>query len=415
MVVITTDAFTSVVADISNKNDWIVILDEAFEPFTLTSLDWKTEVQRKLLTDLFKEDKNGNLLPVDSAKVNAIARGKYRGEWVYDSAKPKVLCAAVMNEAMHCSWAGLSDKQGTFASYVKPSALQGFKSAYFMAALFKHTILYHLWTNARNIEHATFEECPVFAASGMINVHKEQGQYVNVGHMMHPLDTASRKNLHRDMSTGEEWAKVGDRLLDECFRKVHAKFSSEDFLWTANKDHSLFSSHAGAVEVPVVCRGLNGYKDHVNAVALAVTNPDPQQAKWLKDNTTLTEAEVYHACRIHSVYQFFGRTAVRVRGDTRIKTFITAGRQDAEFIHKLFEGSTFIGQVCQIPSMRKKVEVLNAKKPKAMKLKDDSEYQYRDKRVRSLAARTKRDPSLLPELEAAKAWRAERKAELKAA
>ena len=84
---------------------------------------------------------------------------------------------------------------------------------------------------------------------------------------------------------------------------------------------------------------------------------------WLKERTQLSKETLYRAFRIHNVYQACGRTAIRNWGNTDQVTFLVVGKEDAQFLHELFKGSTWLGQVGDIKNLRELRKTHNAKTP----------------------------------------------------
>lgn len=59
------------------------------------------------------------------------------------------------------------------------------------------------------------------------------------------------------------------------------------------------------------------------------------------------------AYRIHTTYQAVGRSSIRkAMSSNGKKVLITAGYLDAWMLHQLFEGSQWLGQVGDMPSLR---------------------------------------------------------------
>jgi len=117
--------------------------------------------------------------------------------------------------------------------------------------------------------------------------------------------------------------------------------------------------------IPCVSQGLNEFQDHKAIAALAVTNPEPHMLKWLKERTHLPEETLYRAFRIHNVYQACGRTAIRNWNNTDQVTFLVVGKEDALFLHQLFRGSTWLGQVGDIGNLKELRKTHNSKTPLA--------------------------------------------------
>ena len=58
------------------------------------------------------------------------------------------------------------------------------------------------------------------------------------------------------------------------------------------------------------------------------------------------------ALRLHTTYQAVGRSSIRSRpGNHDMKVFLVAGYEDAKFLHELFPGSKWLGQVGKLPPL----------------------------------------------------------------
>jgi hypothetical protein len=107
-----------------------------------------------------------------------------------------------------------------------------------------------------------------------------------------------------------------------------------------------------AERIPASSHGLNEFEDYDNVAALAITNPNPQETRWIMDMTGLGIDETLTAFRIHTTYQAVGRSSIRKGDPTNDrKTFLTAGSNDAWLLHQIFEGSTWLGQVGDMKSL----------------------------------------------------------------
>ena len=72
----------------------------------------------------------------------------------------------------------------------------------------------------------------------------------------------------------------------------------------------------------------------------------------MRDRTGMSTKDVTQAYRIHSLYQALGRCSIR-RAEvcTDPKVVLVAGAEDARFLHDLFPGSHWMGQVGALPSL----------------------------------------------------------------
>lgn len=375
VVFLTTTTFLRILPSIDDLALWNLILDEAFAPVTFINyhLGPRPEEGLGYFRELFFVDQEDNyrVSPVGGrgGLVEEIASGqldhcgqRYLGQ--------RQLAQAVSNSAIRCElvvtqvspWA-TTQVQGCaadpmaamagsrallFACYVTPEYFGRFREVIILSALFEHTVLYHLWTRCFGV---SFIAHPWFGDGRLRDVHTEQGPTISVGHLLHPTDRASKHNLFANRHTGKPGENSqGERVLDYLVRLGAEFFQGSRFLLQTNNRTGYGAGASmlpgGAVAVPVVSHGLNEYMDADNIVALAVTNPNPQETEWVQSRTGLTKDEVLQAYRIHTVYQAVGRTSIRSarRARTR-KIFLVAGYDDARLLHQLFRGSTWLGQV----------------------------------------------------------------------
>lgn len=387
VVIVTTKTFLTILADIENKEAWRVILDEAFSPIEFLQFYLGSRPQEgwSYFQEVFTIDPNQNqrIIPVEDCewKVQEIATGNLkRSGQRYKGLQP--LATAVANPAL-CNELVMTKKtkamvddlfgaslQGSplvetgeesesvllIASYVTPEHFRDFKEVLFMAALFDKTMLYYLWSRVFGIR---FKQHPAFPEERLRNIHKDQGKYVAIGHLLHPDDSSSKINLSRNAFTGvPDEKEPGQRVIDHLVNTAAEFFKGGSFLLQVNSgygyDSGSTSLPVNAVKIPTLSHGLNDYQDCNFVAALAVTNPVPQQAFWIKERTGLTLAETLMAYRIHTTYQAVGRTSIRKREQTtERKVFLTVGHQDAKMLHQLFPGSQWLGQVGDMKSLVK--------------------------------------------------------------
>ena len=236
-----------------------------------------------------------------------------------------------------------------------PICFSGFSEVIFLTALFEETLLYNLWTHISDVKfntHRYFEE------SIKRDVHTDRGHLISIGHVLDEEDYASHTNLERNIKTGRCAESVtGERVIDKAIEIVSNYFKGIGFLLQVNG----WTGYHGTLKdtLPSNCtllsgapHGQNRYQ-HINAIAaLSVTNPQRYQKNWIQERTGLSDDEIYQAYRIHNVYQSVGRTSVRDFDSDEPIIFLTAGYEDAQLLHKLFKGSTFIGQIGSIPKMK---------------------------------------------------------------
>lgn len=384
VVIITTTTFLRVMSKIKSPEDWRVIIDEGFSPVEFIKVHLGKQADEGL--DHFLKNfaidpvRQHRVIPAfgQSHWVEELASGvlKRSGE---NNATTQPLAAAVSNPAMVCemvmspkahailarTYVGPSDEDGVLsrvvpesvllvACYLTPETLKRFGEVVFMSALFEQTLLYQMWTTLFDV---TFIEHPAFPATSMRDIHIDQGMHVSIGHLLHQDDLSSKYNLERNITTGAACeADPGSRVIDHLVRLSSQHFGDSKFLLQTNLGYGYMkgaaSMPANAVKLPTSSHGLNEFQEFDNVAALAVTNPIPQEARWIMDKTGLNKADTNMAFRIHTTYQAIGRSSIRKGTPTSDrKTFLTVGQTDALMLHEIFAGSTWLGQVGDMPSL----------------------------------------------------------------
>lgn len=380
--VLTTQTFLDILSGIARPALWSVVLDEAFSPATFDTFGLGSDVHEgwSYFSEVFAidPDQGHRILPRDGkrALVDDLAGGrlsrvggKYEGLQKVAKAvsNPASRCELVVTprvaallagEALPAKRTGSSEASKSvleYASYIAPEFFNGFREVLFLSALFEQTVLYHLWTKALGV---TFEPHPEFPAEMLRDTHAEQGRFLAVGHLLHKEDSSSKETLGRNLFTGLPGETVqGQRVLDHLVRTASAHFKDSRFLLQTNVGMGYEDGKAlvpsNAVVIPAYAHGLNKFQEVDNVAALAITNPNPQQLAWVKARTGMTSPQVTQSFRIHTAYQALGRCSIRKAEPTSApKTVLTAGKEDAKFLHALFPGSLWLGQVGDLPCVR---------------------------------------------------------------
>lgn len=388
VVMLTTATFLNIVHRIQSKSLWRVILDEAFQPVTFYQYHLGRDLESgwQYLEEVFAihPDKDYLITPAPGCgdKVAEIASGNF--ERSGDQAQGhQGLAALVANPAQRCEVVqtkkarmllnahyGLSpavvtdnlndEDEGSgsillVACYFTPDEFLGFKEMIFMAALFDRTLLYYLWQKQFGIR---FRPHGFFEHTSLRDTHREQGRHIAIGHLLHPDDSTSKMNLSRNASTGEvNESETGQRVIDAIVRTAGDRFKDQPFLLQVNDGYGYEQNAcpllpSNAIKIPTLSHGLNDYKDIHHVAALAVTNPNPQEAAWMMNKTGLSHKETLMAYRIHTTYQAVGRTSIRCRSNGQEqKVFLVVGYDDAKFLHDIFPRSQWLGQVGKLPSL----------------------------------------------------------------
>lgn len=356
--IITTKTFISILARVQNKGNWKVILDEAFSP--LEFLTWELgrdnpDSSRELFYSAFQviEVENNKLAPqVGKTPLihSIVARDWATTGQQYQPFHKYAEC--VTNLALQNEFVGEDKGKMVIASYVTPEYFAEFQEVVLLSALFKQSILYYLWSSL-NIE---FKEHKFFNKNSVDDIHRIQGKHISIGYILQEKDKASRHNLQKNSTTFKPSENtIGDRVVDKAISTSAEFFKGKDALITVNEWVKPIELPVNLKKIPVMSHGINEYKDYLNIAVLAVTNPEAYQINWLErrlKHLGLTKDDLYRAYRIHTIYQAVGRTAIRTKDDTQPKTIIVISAEDAKFLHELFVGSTYLGQIGDIPILK---------------------------------------------------------------
>ncbi len=405
-IILTTATFLNILPQIERKQNWSVIMDESFSPisfvtYELGSRDQDKEKSKEYFSNLFKIDNHDNdsvlIAKGQSTLVKAIANNdlKEAGS-MYSGMQP--LARAVVNGALNVELTGKRTDRYTFATWVSPDHFNAFYECVFLSALFEQTILYHLWSAEYK---ATFRTHKFFDSAINTDIHTTQGPLVSVGHVLHPDDHASKYNLQRNYKTGQREAKQGRRVIDKCVEIIQTYFTGKAALLQINKWTGYGNStqvNNDITVIPCMPQGLNDYQDHTAIAALAVTNPEPHILTWLKNRTKLPDHVLYQAFRIHNVYQACGRTAIRDWNNQKQVVFLVASQEDAKFLHDLFSGSKWLGQVGDIPSLKPLSKANTSMGNKKLTLQSNLEYRVLRKEYNALTAKKSRAKKVGTEL-----------------
>lgn len=375
---ITTQTFLDIVSRAAHPERWTVILDEAFQPATFETFALGADALRGWhhFCELFAVDPNQGhrILPREGklgmvsevgagAFGNAGARFKGLEATARAVANPAIRCELVMTDGAQAIVSGEAPKKRKgnsdtsttlqFASYVDPLAFAGFREVLFLSALFEETILYHLWSKALGV---TFEEHPEFPSHLLRRTHEEQGRMLAVGYLLNRSDRPSLENLQRNAFTGQQGGAPGARVIDHLIRTAAEHFGEEDFLLQSNSRFGYVEGSSRnprrAKCIPTISHGLNLYQGTDNIAALALTNPNPQQMEWIRARTGMSRRSIAQAFRIATTYQALGRCSIRSQERASVpKVALVVGEDDARFLHELFPGSHWIGQVGAMPEL----------------------------------------------------------------
>ncbi|BCM07234.1 hypothetical protein MAFF241647_15910 [Ralstonia solanacearum] len=372
VVFVTTDTCLEVMPDIKAKSDWVLVMDESFDPvefskYTLGDDPERRRVEADYLTSVFDIDETSGLLTVragEAERVQRMATGR-AGDYLLGLRsvaalvrKPGTLVHVMAPgdiQALQDNKRPLSREIGV-AAIILPDEFRKFDAVIFLAALFEDTMLPILWRGVYGVEFQRHEGIVSKLNPGR-NTHVTQASNLYFGHLLHPEDRATRTNLERSFETAEESAEAGSRVIDWCIRATEKFFedikagrgtTEPPWLLQMNRRYTDKNSPEGAPWrlIPTVAHGLNAFQDSHDIAALAVTNLSTPQLRWLRDLIPGLENDAaMRAWRVPTIYQAIGRCSLRDMGSDEPKFVVVLSKDDAEYMHRTFEGSELLGQI----------------------------------------------------------------------
>ncbi len=219
---------------------------------------------------------------------------------------------------------------------LKPTILEGYKSATVMGAMLTESVMYHWWLNW----NVTFEPHPVIdqQARERLPAH-ENGEHLTIRYF---FDQPWSKRL-RDTPVLED-GKAIDRL--EYLRdKLAEKLTGGSFLWVANNDvpDAEMAEFPESIRLSNSPHGLNQYQDIHNVVFLSALNPRPSHFKFME--TRGINADDLRDAMVHQItYQAVMRSSLRDSVSTEPKMVFVSDKQTAEWLATHFPGCA-IGQI----------------------------------------------------------------------
>jgi hypothetical protein len=354
-VLLITHSALMLLPHLHRKHDWHAVMDE------VPQADWCAEFSvadtHRLITDCFTVDTEAvnfadnryvRIVPKDRAALERMARNRSRDQ-VYDIFQQ---FASVLISPHHAAYVlddqytnlinGAGERRKLLAfAHLRPSLLDGFASATIMAACFKQSILYQLWS----VASVKFQPHKAIAKGLRYTAHGNGDRLT----ILYASDEPWSK-CYRDKAMSKDGVQtVQDRVVE----RVKEVFIG-DFVWMANKDTSDNIFGGRGQRLPNSPFGLNPYQDIHNAVVLSALNPPPPHFAFL-DALGFDSREVKRAGYWQAVYQAAMRISLRNPDDRTAKTVIVMDRATADWMADMFPGSTVesLGGLDEIPTKGK--------------------------------------------------------------
>lgn len=208
---------------------------------------------------------------------------------------------------------------------VTPVLVERFQSVHILSANFERSLLHHMWSTngVKFVEDSAIKRT--------LQYQEHDGARLTIHYV-----------CVRDWSIKlQKMEYLDGNLHSAIVKKAAAYFGEKRFLWVANKIHGndLFYGSKNAKKFPNVSHGLNEFSDCDNVIHLSALNPAPAEFGYFND-IGLSPEKAKAAMFYESVYQSVMRCSLRSQAAARPVTVIVMDKSTAEYLRKLFPGSS---------------------------------------------------------------------------
>lgn len=233
-IVITEESFKRI-SVWHNKDNWIVIKDEAHEPLSIHDVSVADSIDT--INDRLKfKSINESALSTVTVIDNKL---KDTTDFVFGNLKQMIdtINDNSFEVLVDTQYLEYTSPRLVYSIFELPNMYKGFQQVIFMSANFEHTFLYHQW-----------------AAKGVnwINI-TDSWKLPSI------IPNTDRVKIHYFTEDDRGWsANKRSKLLNDYVQWVNAKLKDRDYIYVKNNnDIANFSGK----QMPAVCHGLNDHRD----------------------------------------------------------------------------------------------------------------------------------------------------------
>jgi hypothetical protein len=221
------------------------------------------------------------------------------------------------------------DTQVCMFSVLNPSVLDGFAGEpCILSACLKDTLLWHLWTVRNGVqwkEHTGI-------AKRVRSTEHTNGDLLSIFYATERDYSKKLRNRVANLAMGPE--TVQEIVASEAIRL----FGEQDFAFMANNDAADVTDGLGT-RLPNTPHGLNKFQEIHNCVVFSALNLTPAHIAFL-NWCGVSTAEIRCAISYQATYQAALRISLRNPEDMNPKRLVVQDKGTADYIAKLFDGST---------------------------------------------------------------------------
>ena len=336
-VIICTQQIFPRIGFFENRNEWVLIVDEipSVDRFSDPTLPYTHNIITQYITATEKYvgktmrkiepasqslgSNEDNLLDIIRPIIDDVCNDhfvSYTDTANWDKLVKKNKISA---DGDHKTQYGNEGNKLYFLRMLQPSVFGGFQQVVMMGANFEQSLLYKYWSEYCGVKFQPFK--PISEKLRYINY--KNGDRLTIRYLQEAnwSKTASKK-LDNGQSYLERHTKsVRDFMLDKHFLYM-----------TNNSDKTEFSN---ATKAPVICHGMNEYKEIDNIYFSPALNNQPKHNAMLVD-LGINKDFIKNAMSHEVAYQAIMRTSLRNPDSIAQVTAVVVDKSTAEFIAGLF-------------------------------------------------------------------------------
>jgi len=257
-----------------------------------------------------------------------------------------------------------TDKTVRMAAALKVDVFETVASVTIVLANYLRTPM-HKSLDASNDGRFRFIDMGEIYKEELRNTHKDKGHLISIGHILHPDDNASITNLKKEIDGRAVWQKCCDAV--ENF--MPEKNGIQTYLYTLNKPFADKRALKNGTKLPTENSGIDDYKRMSDVAVLSTRNIDPDSQRLLAKVLHCPTEKLYMDDSFNHAYQTVGRCSVRSAELNEPINMIVLSKSIADDLLDTFEGSTALGQISDLPSLKNMVNSSRGDNVRATTLK----------------------------------------------
>lgn len=336
-VVLITARTLDLIPYFNRPRDWDMVIDEAISVFDM--FDPTISVNHRIFTDCIDLSMHGEtqeyseIIVRDDTKLKIIAENRYNDDVykVFKEIATKVRSDDYVTYVLNSNFYNLLDRtQDTKKLLVfavrRPKFLRNFSTVLVMAAQFKDTLMYKVWSRMGIdfIEHYELK-------FSLRKTGHDNGRLVDIRYGYEKDWSATAKNS-KENRLAENYIDAAVKCLENrpSLLVRNLKCKKTEYLLQDNRFE----------ELPAKAHGQNRFMNFDNIFVIAAYNLQTSSQLFLSKMYGIDRKSTKKAIMSYEIYQSVTRCSIRDISSTSEKTVIVPDRATAEWLHELFPGSS---------------------------------------------------------------------------